>query len=141
MSDTTTVPAGWYADPTGDRGQRWWDGLHWTGHVQPAPFEMSRTPQAAPVARWNWGFGTVAGDLATGRNTPAFHALILGLIGLVASPLLLASVGAVGYGVAGWVRAGSLRGDMRRGPSRGRGGVMAVTAVLLGLIGLFAFFS
>lgn len=27
-------PAGWYADPHGTAGQRWWDGTAWTDHVQ-----------------------------------------------------------------------------------------------------------
>lgn len=30
----TSPPAGWYADPDGDPGQRWWDGQRWTEHRQ-----------------------------------------------------------------------------------------------------------
>lgn len=26
-------PAGWYEDPTGEGGWRWWDGRTWTAHV------------------------------------------------------------------------------------------------------------
>jgi hypothetical protein len=29
-------PAGWYPDPTGSAGLRWWDGSRWTESVQPA---------------------------------------------------------------------------------------------------------
>jgi uncharacterized membrane protein len=30
-----TQPAGWYPDPAGQPGtQRWWDGAHWTEHLQ-----------------------------------------------------------------------------------------------------------
>lgn len=29
-------PAGWYADPSGQPAQRWWDGAQWTEHTQPA---------------------------------------------------------------------------------------------------------
>uniref|UniRef100_UPI0021C088C5 DUF2510 domain-containing protein n=1 Tax=Frankia gtarii TaxID=2950102 RepID=UPI0021C088C5 len=33
---TQTVPPGWYADPSGQHGSRWWDGNQWTEHIQPA---------------------------------------------------------------------------------------------------------
>ena len=35
MSDAlaqTVVPPGWYPDPWGQPGQRWWDGATWTAH-------------------------------------------------------------------------------------------------------------
>ena len=28
-------PAGWYADPSGQPGERWWDGRGWSEHVRP----------------------------------------------------------------------------------------------------------
>jgi hypothetical protein len=31
-----SVPPGWYADPGDPRMVRWWDGVAWTAHVQPA---------------------------------------------------------------------------------------------------------
>jgi hypothetical protein len=34
---TPTVPAGWYPDPDGTGGQRYWDGDGWTEHRVPAP--------------------------------------------------------------------------------------------------------
>lgn len=30
-----TVPAGWYPDPAGGPGTRWWDGRVWTEHLRP----------------------------------------------------------------------------------------------------------
>ncbi|MEQ1737275.1 MAG: DUF2510 domain-containing protein [Rhodoglobus sp.] len=34
----STLPiAGWYPDPTGAGGLRWWGGLAWTEHVKPRP--------------------------------------------------------------------------------------------------------
>jgi hypothetical protein len=36
------VPAGWFPDPTGKPGLRWWDGQQWTGN-------MSRVPAVAPA--------------------------------------------------------------------------------------------
>jgi hypothetical protein len=31
------VPAGWYADPSGQVGLRWWDGVQWTGFTDGLP--------------------------------------------------------------------------------------------------------
>ncbi|MFF2387914.1 DUF2510 domain-containing protein [Agromyces sp. NPDC058104] len=41
MSDPRTAPAGWYPEPSGAEGQRWWDGTQWTEYA---------TPLAAPPA-------------------------------------------------------------------------------------------
>ncbi|WP_045876806.1 phospholipid scramblase-related protein [Pseudofrankia sp. DC12] len=57
MSQNSPVP-GWYPDPSGAPGLRWWDGVQWTGHTQAAPGQppapslpQQPTPQqpAAPV--------------------------------------------------------------------------------------------
>jgi len=39
MPDASQPPpdAGWYADPAGGDGTRWWDGKGWTDHVQAGP--------------------------------------------------------------------------------------------------------
>lgn len=37
---------GWYPDPGGGSGMRWFDGVNWTQHVQPSP--PPPTPQAPP---------------------------------------------------------------------------------------------
>ncbi len=34
MSDE--IPAGWYPDPSGQHGERWWDGGGWTDHTRAA---------------------------------------------------------------------------------------------------------
>ncbi|GLW31923.1 DUF2510 domain-containing protein [Actinoplanes regularis] len=48
-------PAGWYADPSGLPATRWWDGQHWTDHIQPGTAVLPPTaglggyyPVAAP---------------------------------------------------------------------------------------------
>lgn len=33
-----STPAGWYPDPSGVAGTRWWDGAQWTSHAQPPPY-------------------------------------------------------------------------------------------------------
>jgi hypothetical protein len=33
---TAPAPAGWYPDPSGASGQRWWDGAAWSTAVSPA---------------------------------------------------------------------------------------------------------
>ncbi|MFF2494267.1 DUF2510 domain-containing protein [Agromyces sp. NPDC058064] len=35
MSDPRTAPAGWYPEPSGAEGQRWWDGTQWTEYATP----------------------------------------------------------------------------------------------------------
>ncbi|NEN06010.1 DUF2510 domain-containing protein [Diaminobutyricibacter tongyongensis] len=38
MTDARAPEAGWYPDPTGGLGQRWWTGLSWSDHTrQPSP--------------------------------------------------------------------------------------------------------
>jgi hypothetical protein len=39
-SGAATIPPGWYADPAGGGGKRWWDGTRWTEHVR-APEEQA----------------------------------------------------------------------------------------------------
>ncbi|MEV8213308.1 DUF2510 domain-containing protein [Leifsonia sp. NPDC077715] len=62
-SDTPVpgAPApGWYPDPTGVGGLRWWDGVHWTDHVSTAasPYTPARRrplPEGTPVYTvWIW---------------------------------------------------------------------------------------
>jgi uncharacterized protein YxjI len=40
-------PPGWYPDPSGAAGTRWWDGRGWTDHVQAAAPRPSVAPPAA----------------------------------------------------------------------------------------------
>jgi hypothetical protein len=38
------IPAGWYSDPAGGSGKRWWDGSRWTENVR-----LPDAPPPAPV--------------------------------------------------------------------------------------------
>ena len=48
----TAPPAGWYSDPSGQPGQRWWDGAGWTQQTQPIPQPAQQpwpTQQSSPT--------------------------------------------------------------------------------------------
>ena len=61
----SATPPGWYDDGHGAR--RWWDGIEWTEHVQPAaPF----TAPAAPVQAPSPTAYTLAGDQHPAAATP-----------------------------------------------------------------------
>jgi hypothetical protein len=50
---TPSTPAGWYPDPEGSGGQRYWDGFAWTSHLSPAvaaPEEPRTGTHRAPEA-------------------------------------------------------------------------------------------
>ena len=56
-----TQPAGWYPDPSGGRGTRWWDGQQWTQHVSDpalqvyASNEPRRVDPSTPIyTPWIW---------------------------------------------------------------------------------------
>ena len=46
-------PPGWYPDPAGGAGARWWDGQGWTEHVQQAQYvpQPQHVPQGQPAAQ------------------------------------------------------------------------------------------
>lgn len=44
MSQPANPPAGWYPDPAGQAGSRYWDGARWTTHTQPPPGAAPAAP-------------------------------------------------------------------------------------------------
>ena len=45
---TPNAQPGWYPDPSGQPGQRYFDGQRWTKHFTPTPPRMLVTPAPAP---------------------------------------------------------------------------------------------
>lgn len=45
------IPAGWYPDPSGGEGQRWWDGGQWTEHVHPPEGGTATSEQTATTSQ------------------------------------------------------------------------------------------
>lgn len=56
MSDAYAAPAGWYPEPDGTDGQRWWDGVRWTEFA--TPLAAPRFPQYDAVVRPRVSEGT-----------------------------------------------------------------------------------
>lgn len=52
--DGTAVVPGWYPDPGGGWGLRWWDGVRWTEHVAGAP-----PPTVKWTPSWTWSLSNV----------------------------------------------------------------------------------
>jgi hypothetical protein len=50
QSDAAGPPPGWYRDPDGLPGVRWWDGTQWTPHAQPLPRTRQETQSSYPDA-------------------------------------------------------------------------------------------
>jgi hypothetical protein len=61
-----TPAPGWYPDPNGSGGQRWWDGSNWSDHVAPgaAQANWGSAPQLQP--------GTTAGGYQYGAPPAGF---------------------------------------------------------------------
>ena len=65
----TAPAAGWYPDPAGGGGQRWWNGASWSEQVQAAP-----AAQPVASAGQQWGAYQPAGQTGQhwgGQQPPA----------------------------------------------------------------------
>jgi hypothetical protein len=80
---TPAPPPGWYPDPAGHGGSRWWNGQTWTDHVQPAtppPPSPPAPPPAAPAAPVR---------PASEAQAPAAVAAQAGAVSLYEQPILV----------------------------------------------------
>jgi hypothetical protein len=109
MTDTQ-IPAGWYADPSGDTTKlRYWDGAKWTEQTcdaavltgqasQPmttpvSPYTQPTTPSPANPYQQPT-YGTPGTPPVTDRSGAATAALICGIVGIPGA-LLIALIGYV----------------------------------------------
>ncbi|MFJ3383425.1 MULTISPECIES: DUF2510 domain-containing protein [unclassified Curtobacterium] len=67
---SSTTPPGWYPDPSGRHGTRWWDGAGWTQHVGPPTPQMPRP------------------RIPDGVRTDTVFVWVMALLPLVSLPLL-----------------------------------------------------
>jgi hypothetical protein len=90
------APPGWYPDPAGGPGQRWWDGYAWSEAVvvpqqpPPPPWAGSAAPAGPPIGPAPWA---VASERLETYNTS----------GLVASEMGMAPVARFSLGLPGLV--------------------------------------
>lgn len=80
MSQSTPLPpAGWYPDPAGSGGERYWDGDAWSQVTRPAGglHAPAGAPQPQPQQSWAQGphpHGTAPGPYAAGPNAQGPYA-------------------------------------------------------------------
>lgn len=68
---TAGPPPGWYDDPQGARGSRWWDGSGWTEHTRG---------------------GEVASASSSGSNGFSIGAIILGALSFLFFPIVFGPI-------------------------------------------------
>jgi hypothetical protein len=118
-----TTPAGWYPDPSGAAGQRYFDGEQWT---------EQQTPSAAPAT--------------FPAPTPAKRTNIIGIIALVASIIGFVFACIPGALIVGWVLLPTafvlgIVGLFLTGKARGTS-VAAITLSIVGtVVGVVVFFT
>lgn len=111
MNDAPLPPAGWYPDPEGGAGARYWNGTSWTAHVQEAP---PAAPAPAYAAYPAYAAGPAAMGQPQGKATGLWiGGLVCGLISVLFCPILLGPAGITLGAVAvrrgdklGWIAVG-----------------------------------
>ncbi len=130
MSDVTRS-AGWYPDPDGAPGERWWNGAGWSDArrgaapaVTPQPMPVAEqappTPviysaaNPAPQAPNTYGppgAGVVSASTITLNarvNPMAFNGLVAGIVAMLFNVLLVPSILAVIFSIKGLAKAREL---------------------------------
>lgn len=129
---TTQTPAGWYPDPAGGGGQRWWDGYQWATNALPAGMTPVRDMQ--PGERL--ALATIDAEQAPGRGK-ALAALICGIVGVVIGLVPILGLLAFALGIVAIVLGViAYKTGRRVGHRQGRAAiVLGVASIVLSIIG------
>jgi len=136
--DSVPLPApGWYPHPAHLGSELYWDGASWTDRSRPAapPAPVHDTPvygtpehgaaASAPGSIANPYASPSAAPSAAGRNPMAVASLVLGILSIVANPLLVPSILAIVFGARG-----------RAAAAVAGGGGLATAGLVTGIVGI-----
>lgn len=78
-------PAGWYPDPAGSDGQRYWDGIAWSQATRDNPAPVVPTPETHPQNPWQQGgapgpYGAPMGTPIARKSGAPFGWRVLGFL-------------------------------------------------------------
>ena len=102
MSETTIRPAGlpgWYPDPRGAPGQRYWDGQHWTHYVpsQANPYAAPPFPQPPMGPRPSDMHGNRNPFARSGNKTALIIGLAVAAAAVVIGIVIIAALATSGH--------------------------------------------
>jgi hypothetical protein len=148
MTNPTAPPPGWYSDAEQQGMNRWWDGVNWTDHRQPAIPTPTPTPTRSAAATGGALFSSApmqadsrftvfplvrAPERAPEEvNKPANNGFTLGIISIFIGAFGILGIIAMVQGILGLTRAQELEksGVMDTGRTKAR------WAIALGVISL-----
>lgn len=110
-SGSANPPAGWYPDPSGQPGQRWWDGSTWTDQTQQSPAAAPGGGGGLPAWSGSPGYGSAPGyggspgyggpgAVSQQSNGLAIAGIICGAISFLFLPIILGPAGLILGGIA-----------------------------------------